>query len=71
MSDNKASSSRSRHPVMQFSTAMGTPETKRKMLLYRRLLSRELARDGKNPKEIARASSRRLQEQDGGRCPKS
>ncbi|XP_043662334.1 uncharacterized protein LOC122626222 [Drosophila teissieri] len=71
MSDKKASSSRGRLPAMQFSTAMGTPETKRKMLLYRRLLSRELARDGKNPQEIARARNRCLQEQDQGRFPKS
>ncbi|XP_037709909.1 uncharacterized protein LOC119547221 [Drosophila subpulchrella] len=71
MTDNKASSSRGRQPGIQFSTAIGTPETKRKMLLYRRLLSRELARDGKNTQEIARARNRRLQEQDQGRFPKS
>eukprot|EP00099_Drosophila_melanogaster_P001542 NP_001097142.1 uncharacterized protein Dmel_CG34160 [Drosophila melanogaster] len=71
MSNNKASSSRGRHPGMQFSTAMGTPETKRKMLLYRRLLCRELARDGKTPREIARARNLTLQEQDQGRFPKS
>ncbi|XP_033160204.1 uncharacterized protein LOC117141028 [Drosophila mauritiana] len=70
MSNNKASSSRG-HPGMQFSTAMGTPETKRKMLLYRRLLCRELARDGKTPQEIARARNITLQEQDQGRFPKS
>ncbi|XP_016995050.2 uncharacterized protein [Drosophila takahashii] len=71
MTENKASSSRGHQSGMQFSTAIGTPETKRKMLLYRRLLSRELARDGKNPEEIVRARNRRLREQDQGRFSKS
>ncbi|XP_017111514.1 uncharacterized protein LOC108135334 [Drosophila elegans] len=71
MSDKKASSSRGHQPGMQFSTAMGTPETKRKMLLYRRLLSRELARDGINAQDIVRPRNRRLREQDQGRFPKS
>ncbi|XP_016963958.1 uncharacterized protein LOC108033842 [Drosophila biarmipes] len=71
MTDKKASSSRGPHPGIQFSTAMGTPETKRKMLLYRRLLSRDLARDGKNTQDIARARNRGLQELDQGRFPKS
>ncbi|XP_016983232.2 uncharacterized protein LOC108047532 [Drosophila rhopaloa] len=71
MTDKEASSTRGHKPGMQFSTAVGTPETKRRMLLYRRLLSRELARDGKNTQEIVRARNRRLLDQDQGRFPKS
>ncbi|ALC38096.1 Trim9 [Drosophila busckii] len=32
-------------PLLQFSTAAGTPETKRKMLLYRQLLRQELGKE--------------------------
>ncbi|XP_017025667.1 uncharacterized protein [Drosophila kikkawai] len=72
MSDNKASSSSGqRQPGLQFSTALGTPETKRKMLLYRRLLSRELSKEVKDAQTILRARNRRLQEQDMGRFPRS
>ncbi|KAI8042915.1 uncharacterized protein LOC128261217 [Drosophila gunungcola] len=71
MSDKKASSSRGHQPGIQFSTAMGTPETKRKMLLYRRLLSRELARDGLNAQEIVQARNRSLRDHYQGRFPKS
>ncbi|XP_017042745.1 uncharacterized protein LOC108089138 [Drosophila ficusphila] len=71
MSDKKASPSRRYNPGMQFSTAVGTPETKRKMLLYRRLLCREIARDRKTPQEIVLSRNRRLQEQDQGRFPMS
>ncbi|XP_017098983.1 uncharacterized protein [Drosophila bipectinata] len=70
MSDKKASSSRGHRPAIQFSTAAGTPETKRKMLLYRRLLCRELARDNKSPEEILQARRLSLRQQDQGRFPK-
>ncbi|EDV32377.1 uncharacterized protein Dana_GF15808 [Drosophila ananassae] len=71
MSDKKkASSSRGHRSGIQFSTAAGTPETKRKMLLYRRLLCRELARDNKSPEEILKARRMTLCHQDQGRFPK-
>ncbi|KAH8232125.1 hypothetical protein KR032_004910 [Drosophila birchii] len=60
-----------RKPGLQFSTAVGTPETKRKMLLYRRLLSRELNREVKDPQTVIQGRNRRLQEQDMGRFPRS
>ncbi|XP_017075344.2 uncharacterized protein LOC108110711 [Drosophila eugracilis] len=71
MTDKKASSSRGRNPVIQFSTPIGTPETKRKMLLYKRLLSRDLARDSRNTQVILQSRNRSLWEQDQGRFPKS
>ncbi|XP_017860131.1 PREDICTED: uncharacterized protein LOC108611831 [Drosophila arizonae] len=39
--------------VLQFSSAAGSPETKRKMLLYRQLLQREIVRDMR-PRQVVR-----------------
>ncbi|XP_032584680.1 uncharacterized protein LOC6577323 isoform X2 [Drosophila mojavensis] len=37
--------SKVKSPALQFSSAAGSPETKRKMLLYKQLLQREIVRD--------------------------
>ncbi|XP_020807183.1 uncharacterized protein LOC110183292 [Drosophila serrata] len=72
MTDEKASTSGGqRKPGLQFSTGVGTPETKRKMLLFRRLLSRELAKEVRDAQKTIRARNRVLQEQDMGRFPRS
>ncbi|XP_034475137.1 uncharacterized protein LOC117782219 isoform X2 [Drosophila innubila] len=51
------------NPVLQFSSAAGTPETKRKMMLYRQLLKQELSRDNIRPRRNATVRYRRRQQQ--------
>ncbi|XP_034128666.1 uncharacterized protein LOC117584038 [Drosophila guanche] len=67
----KKASSRGAPPGIQFSTPVGAPETKRKMLLYKRLLSRELLRDERTPQQIRSARRRREQQEAEGVFPTS
>ncbi|XP_017152951.2 uncharacterized protein LOC108162638 [Drosophila miranda] len=70
MSDKKASS-RATPPGMQFSTPVGTPQTRRKMLLFKRLLRRELQREAQTPQQIRTARQRRDQQVAHGVFPAS
>ncbi|KAM8716812.1 hypothetical protein ACLKA7_003650 [Drosophila subpalustris] len=51
------------NPVLQFSSAAGTPETRRKMLLFRQLLKQELSRDHIRPRRNATVRYRGRQQQ--------
>ncbi|XP_023172712.1 uncharacterized protein LOC111600687 [Drosophila hydei] len=44
--------SKAKSPFLQFSSAAGSPETKRKMLLFRQLLKREIDRDMRPRKAV-------------------
>jgi len=56
--------SRSRpNPGLQFSSAAGTPETKRKMVLFRQLLKQEMNRDNVRPRRNATVKYRGRQQQ--------
>ncbi|XP_022222186.1 uncharacterized protein LOC111073927 [Drosophila obscura] len=70
MSDKKACT-RGAPPGIQFSTPVGAPVTKRKMLLYKRLLRRELLRDDQTPQQIRSARQRRERQEAEGMFPTS
>ncbi|XP_030556043.1 uncharacterized protein LOC115759280 [Drosophila novamexicana] len=51
------------NPGLQFSSAIGSPETRRKMLLFKQLLQKELVRDNMRPRKVVNVRHRRRQQQ--------
>ncbi|XP_032592151.1 uncharacterized protein LOC116805270 [Drosophila grimshawi] len=51
------------NPGIQFSSAVGSPEARRKMLLYKQLLKKELSRDKMRPRKIVTVGKRKQQQQ--------
>ncbi|KRF98483.1 uncharacterized protein Dwil_GK26813 [Drosophila willistoni] len=58
------------HQLIKFSTDINSPETKSKMLLYKKLLKMEMLRDELTSKELQKRRQRRQLDEEMGKFSK-